>query len=1424
MPSPIPYISRNTGVNPSPDLGFWEDVGNNYRYQYSGLIRSVQGMFEPFAQEPAEEDFAWYDDIEGYEEEIEYLSQAKNQGHLDYLKQNLDIQRDIREKMTRGSFIPAIVAGLADPMNVAFALPIFNTGLRVAWQAKNAFGVGYESAKIALPFAVTREALRAPFDPYVTPEEIGTNISAEVLFSGLFGFAARGAANKIMQPKIQQNIRKYTDYVFDRDKVPTEVDGVKINPKPTTTASNEIIVYDVKGIPIKATIIGKSKVGTIKVRLENGKEEVLDQGTVFKDSIYDGINIDDVKLNTNELTLENAKKLLKEFEVKLQPFIKGKMLNQLRARDLIRYINAIKLRIKSLEGKSTTRPNDPVINKTSKKTRPDGSEVHAYYNRERNEIVWDKDALIKQFPLKPWLSPKVKGVLPLPDYLFQKPEDWARFVLHHEIAHSRNPFDMLKGKYEAMNPTQVYTKADYENEINNIAIEEFSKGFGLKQTAGTKSFLYKFITTPGKRILNNPEVLNETKKVYADLFFNASLSLEGNIAGVGTHGGSASARTIPYRATAIRSNKAIKKAYLMELKGSIRPTGLLGIDIDAIGVKLGNYGHQAQNYQDFYRNLVSFRIDMLTDPQFNMQLYNDLPDLHKEALTELDNLFKGFEKGLRDVGKLGDDTSLRRKKDEILKIIEFQESEIEKLNKNVVKGQTRQKYITGLQLDLAQTKKKLADAIKYKDKNIGKPVTREFFNKKIGRRDTGKFKYTLKMFNEDNAPLARRQRTLQLEIEKAKANPNYLGAEEFNAKVIPHQQYINKLKTELDFIEGVLDSPIRTYAFPHFFNKPLLLNDLDARERFTNYLTGKFQNEGGKKTWDEEKGAYIFEDASSATTARALAEKTVLHILEDPDVINLLPRSGKKKHLMQRVLNFPTHEMKEFLVLDERVVERYANQMGFHIEFGRKMGSMDIDDVLDRTEYIHRKAGMSEEKIASLRADLLGDYEREAGIHIRDPEARSQRYVRNFQSLAGMTYLHFAGVTSLIDAVASPIFRHGPRKVFQTGMDAINGDFPEMMKMGKMLREQGAEAIEMEVPIVQQRYLGDSVRDIQPRFTERFIQGAEKIFYRFNALSQVTSTAKQIDTNILIPSFYNRALAIKNKEAIIESGKDVTDSVIEDLARYGMTPDLVAKMVDQPWYVTDLGTPKVDVTKWADKTPADRDLKNSFLTYLGTHARNTIMNATAFDKPLVMDGFMYMRMNPVLKMMGYKPDKRASTANVKMVRLESAYFALPFKFYNFVFAATNRLTMNMFDPNVQHRLTGMLSFFAMSYLVLKLKKPDWWFENKNMADIIARTVDQSGIAGIYTDLAYHAIHSAIAQGYYNNNTAWIKGKFEPSVYDDLFDKLGATPSLIREWTLGAYELTQGQTDEGMKRLLRNTPVLGLFGLNRDLEYMFRTRY
>ena len=1285
MPPQTPFFSSNKNNISPTDLGFWEDVGNNYARQYKGVLRSFNDTFLLFGNVKAEEDFEWWKHIEGYEDVVQELSSAKNLDHLNYLKQSVDIQRHIRAKAARGSFAPAIVAGIVDPLNVAFALPIFNVGMKAAWASKSAFAFGYETAKIALPFAVTREAIRAPHDPYATGSEITTNVAAETLFSFAFGYGIRGGVNAVMRPKIADGVKKYGDFLFDRNKDPSNINGVKIKQQAT------------------------------------------------------------------------------------------------------------------------------------KKKRQDGSKVYAYVDNTKKEVIWDKKGLLKQFDEKPWTSPKVKGVTPLPDYLFQKPEDWARFVLHHEKAHVEHPFEKLQTQHMSVNQSRKYTRVDYENEINAIAVEDFTDGFGLKQTAGTKSKFFNFITTAGKRILNNPNIPNEMKKAYVDLFYNASLNLEGNI--TGSHAiQSAAARAVPYTAMSTRVNKSIKAAYLEELKGYGVPSEILGLDIDAIAVRLNKYGSDAKQYKDFYTNLIHFHIDMMTDPSFNKKLYDKLPDKHKEALSELANFFKDFERDLRDVGKLGDDAGIRKKIKEYTKIIDYHKGEIEKLNKNKGEGQTRANYIASLEKKLKENKKIVNDLIKFKDKNIGKSVTREFFNKKTGRRDFGKLKYTLRMFNEDAAQPQATVRRMQLELQKVKGDKNYLGGEEFNAKVIPHQQAINRITTQKEFLEGQLETTYKNYAFPHYFNKALLIEDEDAREALTNKLAELFSRQGSKKSWDENLEKYILEDASTPKNARNLAEQTVTKILEEPNLINLISRHGRKKHLMHRLLDFPTYELKDWLVLDERVLDSYAMKMGFHVEFGRKMGSMDIDDILDRLTYVMEQQGkLTDEQIAAARSDFLGEYERNAGIHVTDPDAMSQRTVRNLKSITGMTYLGYAGVTSFIDAIGMPLFRYGPKAVFKTAMDAVNGDLPEMIKMGAQLRDAAGEAVELTKPIVQYRHLSDSVKDIQPRITERAIQGLEKVFYRLNVLSQVTSYAKMLDTNLLIPQFYNRIQKIKNNE-------NIDDWIIEDLGRYGIDIKTAKELADKPFYFTERGNAKFDITQWPDATKRDRELKITMLTYLGQHARNTIMNSTSFDKPLMMDGFMYVRMNPVLRALGYQADKRASTANVKLVRLESAYFGIPYQFYNFVFAATNRITMNMFDPNTQNRITGMLSLLGMSYLVLQLKKEDWWFENRDWTEILMRTVDQSGVAGIYTDIAYHAIHSSIAHGGYNDDYGWIKGKYEPSAFDDIFDKSGAMPSMLREWMLSAHELVNGKTEDGLKRGLYNFPLIGIYGMNRDLDSMFHTRY
>ena len=81
---------------------------------------------------------------------------------------------------------------------------------------------------------------------------------------------------------------------------------------------------------------------------------------------------------------------------------------------------------------------------------PDGTSSH---------IQIDIDHIKSQFNDKPWTSPKVEGVDPLPETSFKSPEEWAQFVLRHEEEHTTSP----RGPEEM--------KAEYENRINQQALE-----------------------------------------------------------------------------------------------------------------------------------------------------------------------------------------------------------------------------------------------------------------------------------------------------------------------------------------------------------------------------------------------------------------------------------------------------------------------------------------------------------------------------------------------------------------------------------------------------------------------------------------------------------------------------------------------------------------------------------------------------------------------------------------------------------------------------------------------------------------------------------------------------------------------------------------------------------------------------------------
>lgn len=103
-----------------------------------------------------------------------------------------------------------------------------------------------------------------------------------------------------------------------------------------------------------------------------------------------------------------------------------------------------------------------------------GKPAAAFFDRATGTIHFDLTRVLDGWESKPWRTPRVEGIKPLTDEMFPTPEAWAEFVLRHELAHTRvERFRAKDGQAAA------YTKADYENAMNMIALEEMRYLFDL---------------------------------------------------------------------------------------------------------------------------------------------------------------------------------------------------------------------------------------------------------------------------------------------------------------------------------------------------------------------------------------------------------------------------------------------------------------------------------------------------------------------------------------------------------------------------------------------------------------------------------------------------------------------------------------------------------------------------------------------------------------------------------------------------------------------------------------------------------------------------------------------------------------------------------------------------------------------------------
>lgn len=633
---------------------------------------------------------------------------------------------------------------------------------------------------------------------------------------------------------------------------------------------------------------------------------------------------------------------------------------------------------------------------------------------------------------------------------------------------------------------------------------------------------------------------------------------------------------------------------------------------------------------------------------------------------------------------------------------------------------------------------------------------------------------------------------------------------------------VQDLEEQIAYYEGYQNyaGSRNDYIFPIYYDKKLLKSSEDAREG----LTAAFERYLTKEThyWREGKGDVPGKWVRKPTdyNPRETAEQIVRNILEEnpDDILDSAVSPAGGKHLRHRAIDIPIDQVAPFIIKNESVLYTYAERMGRKIEWTRNFGDKTINDIMLQIESDMKAKGIRETKIAKVKAAFMGDYQRVMGRLIENPDSLTNQAARAIKETAGITYLHSAGLSAVVDT-AMLVFERG---IGKTIAPLIDKDFRPLFVKAAGDIDTVVDQTGLARGMVQDRYIGDSIRGIQPNAVERVFNPITNAFYNIpllgNNLGMVTRYSKIVD------GVFRQSELIRMSIDLSKNKAKAAD--VEYLARYGINEDdarAIASMGDV-WEVDPSGRfYYANRSKWPLETEAQRNLALRWDTAMNSGVANTIMHATSFDKPLVVDGATYVRWYPWMKSLTMGKldfDPRVSTQNVKMAKIETGVLGMPFQFMNFTLAATNRITGQMLDPARQHRLQGAVALLGLSYLSLSLKKPDWWFETKTAGELTARIADHSGLFGVYADLFYLANHAAIEHGLNDESYDLLKGRYRVKEGDSLWDAAGAGPGMVREWYMATDDMLNGYTKDAKAKFYYNTPslpLLKLVGLNEDMR-------
>lgn len=398
------------------------------------------------------------------------------------------------------------------------------------------------------------------------------------------------------------------------------------------------------------------------------------------------------------------------------------------------------------------------------------------------------------------------------------------------------------------------------------------------------------------------------------------------------------------------------------------------------------------------------------------------------------------------------------------------------------------------------------------------------------------------------------------------------------------------------------------------------------------------------------------------------------------------------------------------------VADEYSERFGVDESASRAFARQEAADqgrfVRDLSS---SQARTFEDHWAPIERDLLHLKDRVTNRVFRNPDRWDNRAAT---ALRNWSHLAFMGMSALpaVQELGTLVMRHGAGRVWQNAFGELDEGMSQAVRLGVDEMRAAGGIMEVVNGAALSRFSETGFDAVTMTAPERWLRTAANKYFLWNGLAPLSTRLKELDAGLRV----HDTLARIDRVHRLGGGADRAD--IEELARYGISRDDASAMAQQPMSQIEGGGWVANTQQWGDEA-----LVRKFRAAIAQGNENTILMATAADKPTIIDGTMYFRK-------GGAADEYARKLGLREVgdywQAQSGIMTLPFTFWNYAIAAHNKiLTAGLDEPSSQ-KLGGIAAMLGLGFMVAQVRAPDWEWSQMNAGQKVAAAVDQSGIMGI----------------------------------------------------------------------------------------------